>query len=248
MKRRVPKDTLLELDGRDITPETVDSIALLRLADAFFKLTVKLAESSGLGLTYRGLKVLDKCVAVAATPTNPKAAQLTVARAVRVVRGDEPAPVGVEQLTNEARRALRQLDPEVRARFGIGKRLQRIRAPELPSADTPWEILQLRVIPLRVGGKQRMTADLTSLSEAEPFSVDVQLDEARRLGQALRLEVDVRLKVCRDIDGRIERGEVLEVAPIQDADPAAAWQDWFAEQEPAWEAIEDVGAELGRAH
>lgn len=236
---------MVEIDGDGVSPETVDSLSLLRFAETSLRLITKLAESARLGLTFQGLQVLDKCAAVAAMPSDGGSAKLAAVHMLRVVRGDEEPPKGTEGLVEEMRRQLRELPAHQRAGVRLGAWAQRLHAPALPVAERPWETTELRVVPIRVGG-QNPTAALSSESEPEPFVVHVKLDDARALGAALHRPIDVLLNVRRGADGRIDAGEVVEVIPLGDADPAQAWRAWFAENADGWDDIDDVRGALGR--
>jgi hypothetical protein len=104
--------------------------------------------------------------------------------------------------------------------------------------ETPWETTELRVIPLRVGvgvGVSDLHARLASASEAQPFIVKATPELARVLGGALRMQVDVELSVCRDVNGNIEDGRVTAVHEVIDANPATVWRAWFEEQADGWD-------------
>ena len=235
---------MFEMDGPGVTPKTVDTLQLLQLADACFRMAVKVAEASQMGITFQGLRVLDKCVAVAATPSSPKVARFSAAKVRRLVDGSEDAPSGAENLLRDVRRGLRGLRPHVTAGFRIGEVPYTFRSPDIPIAESPWERTELRVVPIRVGGRN-LTAELASNSEAGTFIVETSLEVARVLGASLRNELDVVLDVCRDIDGAIQRGKIIEAFPLQDGDPQDVWKAWFAEAQE-WDDIEDVGEALGR--
>jgi len=244
-RMRERPELLVELDGPGVSPETVDTLALLRLAETYFRLVGKVAEASSMSLSFRGLRVRDKCAAVRATPNNPELAQLVSVRALRIISGEESAPRGTEILTSNIRSCLRSLPTGHVARARWGKRPHPLVAPPLPTEEHPWETVELRAIPVRVGGAEP-GARLRSASEGHEFTVTATTEQARRLGAVLYSEVDVELEVCRDFEGRIEAGRVVEVHAVSEDEPAAAWRQWFHANASEWDEIEDVGAELGR--
>ena len=115
------------------------------------------------------------------------------------------------------------------------------------SANRCWEQTELRARPIRVGGA-KPTVTLSSHSESRPFTVSVpDIDNARRLGALLYVEVDVELRLRRDADGIIRDGEVLAVHALDlTSDPAQIWRDWFQENAAEWADVDDVLTELGR--
>lgn len=247
-KGKQPKDLLFELDGPGVTPDTVDSLALLQFADACFRMAVKVAEVNKIGLTFQGLRVIDKCVAISATPSSGKAARLTAAKIKRLVQGVDEAPSGTESLLEEVRRCVRALKPQMTAAFRVGKVAYKIQAPETPIVESPWEITELRVTPIRAGGREP-TAELMSDSEPGSFTLKTSAENARLLGAALYREVDVVVEIRRGFDGLIERGRITEVIPVdQQNNPVEVWRAWFAEDGKDWEDVEDVGEALERRH
>lgn len=247
-KGKPPQDLLFELDGPGVTPATVDSIALLQFADACFRMAVKVAEVNKIALTFQGLRVIDKCVAIAATPSSGVAARTTAAKIKKMVEGVEDPPTGAEGLLEEVRRCVRALKPQMTAAFRVGKVAYKIQAPRAPIAESPWETTELRVIPIRAGGRDP-TAELVSDSEPGSFTLKTNAENARLLGAALYREVDVTIEICRGFDGSIERGKIIEVMPLdQESDPVATWRTWFAEEGKDWEEIDNVGEALERRH
>jgi len=247
-KGKQPQDLLFELDGPGVSPATVDSLVLLQFADACFRMAVKVAEVNKIGLTFQGLRVVDKCVAIGATPSNGKAARLTAAKIKRLVQGVDDPPSGTESLLEEVRRCVRALKPQVTAAFRVGKVAYRIQAPNTPVAESPWETTELRVIPIRAGGRDP-TAELVSDSEVGSFILKTSEENARLLGAALYREIDVIVEICRSFDGLIERGKIVEVMPVdQESNPTETWRAWFADEGKEWEDIEDVGEALERRH
>lgn len=128
---------------------------------------------------------------------------------------------------------------------------QTLQAPTVPSAESPWEMVELRVVPIRVGGKDP-TVELICESEPGPFTIKTgqnqttSLANARLLGASLQKEVDVTIVACRGIDGRIAQGHIENVYVLQDGDPVAIWRSWFAAECQWPEDLDDVGMALGR--
>ena len=108
---------------------------------------------------------------------------------------------------------------------------KKLKPPPIPVVDLPWEVTELRVTPIRVGGTEP-GAQMTSTSEVGPFTVEVSRDAARRLGSLLYQEVDVVVHIVRGVDGRIEKGRLMEIHSLGDGEPLSAWRDWFATNAP----------------
>jgi hypothetical protein len=60
----------VEIDGLGVTPETVDTMAMLRIAETYLALTLKLADAKRAPFLLTGLRILDKCVAVESVPND----------------------------------------------------------------------------------------------------------------------------------------------------------------------------------
>jgi hypothetical protein len=107
--------------------------------------------------------------------------------------------------------------------------------------------LELRVVPIRVGGKDP-SAELTSASERASILVSTGgLENAQKLGANLYRAVDVVLLGCRNFEGRIDRGKVLEVHQLDDTkDAVDAWRGWFAVAGAQWGDVDDIEEALGR--
>ena len=234
-----------ELNGPGATPKVVDSLLMLRLAQEAFQLLTKVAESAGITLTLAGLAVRDKCVAVDVRPNDQDAADMAIRRALRLVAGDDMVPSGLVKSVDAVRKDLRGLPPGMTASVQSSGRAKKLKPPPIPVVDLPWEVTELRVTPIRVGGTEP-GAQMTSTSEVGPFTVEVSRDAARRLGSLLYQEVDVVVHIVRGVDGRIEKGRLMEIHSLGDGEPLSAWRDWFATNAPEWGTIDDVRGELGR--
>jgi hypothetical protein len=241
-----PKTPLsIKLSGGDVSLSTVDPLAFLQLAASCLRLTMKVAEAGGLGLTFRGIALKPGSAVMVSTPSDAGSARLAVGRAMRIVRGDEDAPRGTETAVDDLRAMARALPATVSASLNVGTWTRSLRAPPLSKDDDrPWERTELRVKPIRVGGGGlEPTARLVSTSEPLPFVVALSEDDARKLGGFLYLDVDVELELCRDANGHIEKGRVTKIIPLTAVEPLVAWRAWFSENAAGWE---DVGEALGR--
>lgn len=247
------KGLLFELDGDGVDTKTVNALLLLNLATSFFRLIVKLAETDKLGLTLNGLKVVSKCVAIATTPSDDDSARICSARAKRLISGSEVVPSGCETIVGELRSGIRSIPSGIRASVRLNGKPDRLTVPVALDAQSPWETIELRAVPMKVGG-QGPTVELHSESESEPFTIktgaepSVALDNARRFGSLLRTEVDIAAIVCRDANGHITQGHITDLYEVHAGDPVAAWREWYA-AECLWiDDEQDVGAALGRHH
>lgn len=238
-------DVLIEVDGPGVHPETVDTMLLLRLAEAYFRLLTKVSEAKKVGVSLVGLRIEDKCAAVVSRANNAYAARLVVDFATQIVSGEEVAPYGTEVAATDFRTWLRSL-PEgmtAKARAGDWERPLQLREDRL--RQFAWEDVELRVHVLAVGGV-RPRAHFESDSEAKTFRLDVTEEEAQRLGKLLYQTVDIGARIVRDHNGDITDGNVVEVHALSDADASASWRSWFRRAGREWSGVSNVLEELGR--
>jgi hypothetical protein len=240
------KDVYFELDGPDVSPETVDTVLLLRLAVQYFHLMTKASEAMRLGVTLRGVKVLDKCVAIQAITNDAKGAAFAAKTVGAWIAGDEEPSRGAETVTEALRYDLRKLPDgfHARARAASWKGELKIRRDDITAR--PWEQLELRATPLRVGGEDPVVK-FRAQSEVADFILRATHTQARVLGGHLYEEIDIEAEVLRDPDGSISAGRVLAVFSLGDESASSAWRTWFERNEgQAWKGIDNVLVELGR--
>ena len=241
------KEIEISLDGPGVTPKTVDALALLRLADSYFRLLVKVSEANHLGLELRGLRVKDGSATIASNANSVDAARSAVRRTLRIVVEDESPPRGAEDVAKDVRTNVRALPPEHLALVLIGGMKRTIRVRERLLQEGPWERTELRAQPIRVGG-DRPTVKLRSDSEVDSFVLDVEdKGHARLLGAALYLDMDVEIEICRDHEGRIERGRVLDVHRLDEQAEVESWKGWYNSNAKEWDGAADIERDLGRA-
>jgi hypothetical protein len=227
------------------TPETVDTNMALRLASAYFDHLRRVSDAKTLDLSFQGLTVRKKCVRIEAMPNSLSVARAAAERTARIVRLAEPVPVGLEQATERLRHELRSLPASLRAKTVAGKWQRALRAPEPDAMPGPWEITELRITVVRVGGSEP-TLTCASGSEVGSFTLRVSQDQARRLGAMLYSEVDVEAEIHRDESGHISWGRVMTIHELDSSPPSEAWRRWFASAASGWDDVEDIEAELGR--
>lgn len=240
------EDVLIELDGPGVHPETVDTLMLLRLAEAYFRLLTKVSEAKKVGVSFAGLRIEDKCAAAVSRSSSAVAARLLTESAVRIVDGTELAPYGTEMAANDVRASLRGLPAgfEAKARAGSWERSLRLASERLQ--QFAWEEVEFRARVLAVGGV-RPRAQFESDAEPEAsFRLDVSEADAMELGKMLYGLVDIEARIVRDHKGEIEDGTVLAVHCLSDEDPKEAWRTWFARAGRHWSGVDDVLKELGR--
>lgn len=237
----------VELDGPGISPESVDALQLLRVAESYLALVAKLGHVHDAPVTLTGVQIVDKCVAVRTYPTDMMRAVVFCKQATRVIAGAEEAPRGTERFAAAAREALRELPKTTKARVLAGKfAVPLVAPPQEDLRDHPWEQTQLRATLLRTGGA-RPVAQFRSLDDGGLFSLELQSEaKARELGQHLYKEVELEALVSRGLEGGIERGELIDLHELSDAPPVETWRAWFEQNAPEWKDVADVLGELGR--
>lgn len=216
-------DVLVEIDGPDVHPGTIDAVVALELASAYFALLRHSAEASGEALRLEGVRVIDKCAALAVDariegqpdPGAPDEATRIVSLLGELdgyARG-EPAPSGGEQYAKRLRTARNGLPHGYSAKVIAGPwkapRWERPLETTEPEGLDVDETVDLRVRVIGVGG-DKPRVRFASDSEPAPFALAVKREVAKELGRHLYDESDVTAIVRRGPDGQIRTGRLFE--------------------------------------
>lgn len=227
------------------SPSTVDAQAALRLAASYLDLVRSLADEEGTALQFTGIEILNQSVGFAFHASAPDVAREAATRAARYVAGEEQPPRGATTATRNVKEALRHLPGRHSAKIVVGP-WSRDLAIGTTSSDLPAESsLAVRAKLIRVGGT-KPAARFESASEERPFTVNLGIDLAKKIGTFLYRELDIVARVHRDREGVIEYGELVEFIPVADDDATSGWRDWYRDYSKDWDQVKDVEAELGR--
>jgi hypothetical protein len=242
------RTVMFEIDGPGVSPATLDSVQALELVGAYLHLLRSVAREHGTELEFRGVKIVDKCAAVAVQVDVPLTlVRRAVVDANHYIVDHDSTNRSVDTLTQRVRQSLRRLPETQCAKVIVGKWRRLLREStdiaQNPSAE---EVTSLRGRILRVGGL-KPTVRIHSQSEVSDFSLRLMdEDVARSLARYLYAEIDFTARVYRDDDGAIESGELEEFWPLTDDDPVGAWRRWFSENAKPWNDVIDVEAEIRR--
>ena len=108
------------------------------------------------------------------------------------------------------------------------------------------EIAALRVRLVRLGGRDPV-ARFESVSEPQPFSLEITHEVARELGPHIYAELDITAEVQRDRDGLIGHGRLVEFERVRELsarDTEVELRRWYRDNGARWDQVSDVSAEL----
>ncbi|MCK5798395.1 MAG: hypothetical protein KAI47_14490 [Deltaproteobacteria bacterium] len=217
----------IAFEGDGISPETVDSLSLLEMGAAFFELVREVAAKSDVPVRFTGLRIVEKCAAVAVRADAFEAAQEAAQQARYCVDGSHEIP-GTEKFVKRVRKVMARQPSKLRVLHGAGSmRLQEIRPPKASQAITPVmaSTLAVRAQVVRVGGANP-AARFTSGDEKDDFTLEMDREMAARLAGWLYTEVDIEAIICRHASGGIKSGTLTSFHPLEDVDPLEAWGAW----------------------
>jgi hypothetical protein len=235
----------LELDGGGVEPSTVAARSLIDLASAFLEIIERVAAEEQIEVTFRGLSVENKCVALVTRIDPPGAGQELSKEALKLITGEEPTRRGLEGPVQRARTVVEHLPDGITANVIVGPWKALIVTTEPDLERYPVESTELRAIPIRVGGR-RTSVRFGSESEDQEFTLDASADLCRRIGPHLYKEIDVYVRLRRNSEGTIEGGVVDEFFPVEARDNGESLRAWFSESAPEWGDVNDVVRELDR--
>jgi hypothetical protein len=230
----------VEIDGDGVEPDTVDARVVLELASAYLEM---LAGISSEPLTFRGLAIENKCMAVASRPSSLNVAEAAAREAAAYLAHQiDPDPM-VREMLRRVRSATRALPDGQRAKAMVGQWEHAIESVDTPLDLLPRAVTSLRANVLRVGGI-RPRAMFRSGSEEGTFSLDVTIEAVRTLAVHLYRDVDIVATVVRAPDGRIRGGVLEELTVVEEGDARGAWAAWLQASAPEWSDVRDIDALL----
>lgn len=225
----VPREDelLVEIDGPDVAPETVDPLGILALAQSYFALLHELADDQGIDLKLTGIYVLDKCAALGSRTDDRDAVQDLTSRVASYVSGTSESPKGYGGAIERLRKAILSLPANQKARIAVGPHWAVPLSVDGDADDwPPYETITRRARPIRVGGKTPAVR-FESGSEEYPFTLETTIDIARAIAGYLYQDLDIRARVHRNPDNRIAGGRLISFEPLDEGDATEAWRAWY---------------------
>lgn len=247
------KDALaIEWTGPDASPEAIDSRALFEFAGAYLALLESIAKVQERGeLRHQGVAIADKCIEVRVTPSDLLLAEAVAVEAHRCIKGVFHPPRGTRSYLETVQRHLRANEKQGRhIQVKVADWSGTLEAPIERPQQSPFALVTLRVEVLEVGGEGDARVRLRSKSEPESFQLAATKDQCLKLCELGLLYgwVDAEMRIVREAQGLIQKGELLHFDPIPAAAPgdAAAFLAWVERAGDGWENEEDPLEELGR--
>lgn len=222
---------MLEIDGPDVHPDTIDSLQLLDMASAFFALVAAEAKQQHVDLNFKGLSIIDKCAAVVVQVSDDVTATWAAARTERVIRGAADPPKGAGQQVQRFRRAAQVVASHEQKVRAIGADWTLPLANPAAKPPRPMRCLtSLRATPIQISGKPPKVRFESNL-EREAFTLHATMDQVFAMGKYMLHELDLEVELDRDADGNIQDGAIVAYEPVagDDGDPWTAWEQWYRE-------------------
>lgn len=235
----------LEVDGQDVSTENIDAPAVLEIAAAFFSLLQGNAHEEHTPLSLKGIKVIDKCVAIASGTDKPDLSRLLALKTHMQIEGKIMTPRGLTSLRDRARAAIKKM-PELSVTLIADNWSAPILLPVLKIEPID-SMLSIRATVIRVTGEPYSRVRLKSRLERKRFSLSITKQQAQDIGKHLLAEVDIDARIRRDTEGNIVSGRLTTFQPVDtEGDPIAQWKSWFKEVGANWNDIADIESELKR--
>lgn len=234
---------IVELTGPRMETETADPRVVLEFAAAYFRALERVASSRlGESLDLHGLRIVDKCIGVASAGSGA-----VLPRAVNALDVALQDPFERDAAIRALGQSHRSLGAGVAAAVIIGGTTPREIKSARPFDGVYLELVDFQASVLRVGGKPP-TVDLIdrSAGDSSRVSLSGDLADIKAISKHLFGLVNVLAEVETAPLTERRTGRLISFDPVPNVDPIAAWREWFANNAPEWNDVDDVDAELGR--
>lgn len=228
---------LFEVDADGVEPDTVDTLAFLRLAHAYFETLVATARATENELRFTGVQIINKCVAVRAIVNNSDLAQTTVQQADNFVAGTALPPrkysiaACTKNLVDAHEQFLTHVPAGARRRLktiaAVGGKKTPLRRPPEPTED-PYSYVSLETMRAKVStlAGSEMTVRLQPII-GDAFSVMIATNDlAKEIRHHWLDELDVDVEVRRNSEGRVLSGKLKGFHVVQEGNAVEAWREW----------------------
>lgn len=240
-----PDEFVLELDGPDTHPGSVDPAKFLAFASAYFELVKAIGNDEGIEVAFAGLQVNDKCIEIVSRPDNMDKAEVLASESARLISSDGLGGY-LGKRVDSFRAALLAFSDRHFAKVSAGLATYDLTARRGDHPENgPYAVEDMRVMVLSAGG-DRPTAHLRNVLDRELFVSKVSKEQARAVAAHLYEEMDVIVTACRNAAGKIVTCTLDEFTPLSDADPTEAWREWFRPHREFWDNVTDIESALGR--
>lgn len=220
-------ELLVEIDGPDVGPSTVDPVGILSLAASYFAFLQALADDQGIDLKLTGIAVRDKCVALGCQTAERGAARELTGLMVSFLSGMTEPPKGFRGDTERLQQAIRRLPRDQKARVMVGPNWELpLSANNDSDGAPPYETINRRARPIRVGGKSPAVR-FESGSEDYPFTLGASMNDAITIAGYLYQDLDIIARIYRGPDDRIMSGHLIAFEPLEGGDATEAWRSWY---------------------
>ena len=236
-------DIRVEVDG--VEPEQVDAQRFFDVASATLAALNHLSRTQrGEILTFKGVQVVNKCVAAVTRPSNPTLAMLLSEHVSALVHEDVHAPREIFSQVRRLQNTVSSLRPNETLSIVSGDRKVPIRVREQFKAQPGFGTTAFRGELIRVGGR-RPKARFRELLTAEIIELGCKKATAVELAKNLYATFDIEAQVAWKDDGQIKDGQVLDFTRVDvETDPVAALDEWYTEIGRPWADVVDPLAEL----
>lgn len=233
----------LEVDVDGVHPNNVDAVSFLQYAAIYLEGLQLVARLSDGELTFTGLEIVDKCVAVRSRANNADLSWNAVGQLDNFVAGTV-APPRKYRLISHTRALIASRErfvstlpkparKTVRTVVRVDEHVSQLRLPPEPAADQfrYRTIETIRAKVERLAGAELKVRLVPVLGR--PFIVELSSEK-----QALEVrhywldEVDVDVEVERDLGGEILKGRLLRFNPLEEGSGVELWRSWVDENEP----------------
>lgn len=209
------------LEGFEVTPESVDTVLLLRIANEYLRTMLRVADDEGMEISFHGLRIEKGSACVVAT-TNDAVVTKEVSRRTNELLRDPKPPSYFTSLI-ESIESLSALEYSLYVANDNWRE-----AIEAKQKEEPFAVEEtVRVIVLRAGGVAPAIRVENVLFPDRKFTIKTTQAEAIELSRFLYREIEVRITARSDGDNYSD-ARLIEYDEVDETGSAIeAWAKWY---------------------
>lgn len=237
-----------KVGGAGAEPARLNVLSTLGAATAYLELLQGVAGLRREKLLVTGLRIDNDILIFELQVDEPAVARAASSDAQEYLDGRRLAPRGIKSYIDEVHRTLGRLPSNQTVRVSVADFEAEVARHGTEQHVPRPEIIELRVVVIRVGGHPPRVAVVNDVEGA--FTLTLSQAQAASIAHWLYREIDLSAEVSRDEDGQIVEGTVLELFELDDAEgqvEADVWRRWFSDAGAGWDDVDDIELELDRS-